>query len=257
MLLLIAICKNELDLDCWIDYHLTIGFDKIFIWDDFSEIPIQYNDSRVEIRLIEEKDKKSFQSKQVIYYTKAINEFKDYFKWIAVFDGDEYLVFDKDRTLQDVLNDYSEYGSVCPNFLAFGNGNHDRKPDGRVFENFTKRSEQNWNGNLMIKSILQSKYFTYMFSMHASRSTKQSVTEMNEIIERDISTISTSNKIWLNHYYVKSREHWETKMKRGAITGHPNDIKTWEHFKIWDRNEIEDTRAIELYYKMKNDRNAK
>ena len=46
-------------------------------------------------------------------------------------------------------------------------------------------------------------------------------------------------------------EAWELKMRRGDISNDPAQIKTWDCFNIWDRNEVEDLRAIELYYKLK------
>lgn len=251
MIVLITIVRDELDMSCWIDYHLTIGFDKIFIWDDHSKIPIEYKDDRVIIEKVPDNFKHSYISKQTDFYEKALANYMNA-DWVACLDGDEYVCFDSSRTLKDILNDYIEYGSLSMNWLAFGSNWHDRHPAGRVFDNYTKRAEQDWAGNKMFKPFFQPKYFKNFICMHQVNSQRPNFTESGEEIlvgQKILATQNaTSNTIWCNHYYSKSRENWETKMTRGDISNDPTQVKPWEYFDIWDRNEVEDYRASQLYY---------
>lgn len=243
MISLVAICKDELDVSCWIDYNLTIGFDNILIYDDFSKIPVTYYDPRVEIKLVDEEDRHTYVEKIIKYYDRGVRHFY-HSDWVAFFDIDEYLVFDPQKELKDVLSEFSEYGAVMPHWRLFGSNGHVDKPEGRVFENFTMRAEDDFSPNWFMKVILQPQYCERFVNAHYAQCVKPSVDENHQVIMPGIYQESPANKLWLNHYFVKSKIHYINRLNRGSVDGLNRD---WNTFDYHDMNEVLDLRAKELY----------
>ena len=91
-----AIAKNENSyINDWVNYHLALGFDKIYLFDNNnSETPyvgdfIDQKD-KVEVINVRDKHEKDFQNK-------CYNDFytSHSFDWCAFIDIDEYIVLDK------------------------------------------------------------------------------------------------------------------------------------------------------------------
>lgn len=245
-----TISKLEQDLDCWLDYYTTLGFD-IAIFDD-NESPIQFKNDNILIFRKEDfffgNAKKLYEKKffrQVHFYNNFVKRYCNDYDWVACLDCDEYLVWDKDLEIDNILKEYSDYAAVCPNWVIFGSNGHTKIPKGRVFKNFTKRHRY---PNAWVKSILQPKYFKSFKDHHTVLSYKDSVTVNGEIISSDKCKNPTQSKLWINHYYCKSMEHWEIRMKRGQLSQHKH---TWESLRSIDKNEVEDTRCKDLYEKYK------
>lgn len=97
--LLSANAKDEHNIIEWIHYHLLLGFDHILVWDDFSEIPIQYSDERVKI--IKQHSKKNDYISGSVVYAK-----RKHFDWIIHLDIDEYLYLGDDVLLKDFCQHY-------------------------------------------------------------------------------------------------------------------------------------------------------
>lgn len=213
-----AITKNELDLECWLDYYLTIGFDKIFLYDDnnIKKIP-----SSEKIKVFDRINCK-YRNNPTIHCMFADFILKEYknFNWIGNFDCDEYLVFDKD--LNSILYDFQEFSSICVNWLCFGSSGYEMKPSGRVFDNYILRAKYFSNH---IKSIINTKYYTRIFNSHYILGSKPNVKPNGEKIETNSKYIMgygeqdpnykiCENIMWLNHYILKSKENWLKKEKK-------------------------------------------
>jgi hypothetical protein len=239
--LICALSKCEMDLECWIDYHLTAGFDLAIL--DENESPVIEGQKRVKVyrglKFIFEK------TRQAEFYNFILK--KTEYDWVALIDCDEYLVWKIDLDIDDILKSFQDFGAVCPNWLNFGSNNHVRKPNGRVFENFTKRNK---TIDKTFKSIVQKKYYISNNHCHYVQSSRPCVTMQNQLVNNWWQTKEINNNdpiIWINHYCCKSREHWNNKIKRGQVLRQVN----WQEFSKFDTNEIEDTRCKELYEKNK------
>jgi len=256
MILLVAIVKDELDLTCWIDYHLTIGIDKIVIWDDFSVVPFFYDDERVEIKQVPE-NWRNVEGRQEHFYAETSNEHHNIADWIICLDADEYIVFNPKENLKDILNDYIEYTAVGANWLMFGSNNFIERPLGRVFDNYILRSEQEWFPNRHIKSFFQPKFALKFITSHLVVGLKPTVNENKIVINTPIveNTDSTSNRLWINHYHHKSEQNYRMRIKRGAVDGIQRDMKRFFD-ELPFTNLVKDLRAKKLYYtKKKEQRN--
>lgn len=122
-----TVIKDEhLYLDEWIRYHLSLGIDHIFIFEDIGsgshkDITAKYGD-KVSLnsilvildgysksRALELKATKK-SNPQYIYIRKGLAYIKGQYDWCFVIDNDEYITFEKDSdSLNDVLSLYVQY----------------------------------------------------------------------------------------------------------------------------------------------------
>ena len=120
---IITIVKDEqLYLEEWIAYHLKLGIDKLFIYEDInssSHLSITSKYKNVELRHVldlfkieqERSDeiirRLNLQKFQNDYFNLAYKEVKPYFDWCFIMDVDEYITIDDD--LHNVLMKYNDY----------------------------------------------------------------------------------------------------------------------------------------------------
>jgi hypothetical protein len=92
-----GIAKDEnIYIDEWIDYHLSIGFDKITIFDDNSHVPLttekQYDIRKVRIMKCPDMPGVKFPETQKRLYEMYYHSIKNSSTYIAFIDIDEFFV---------------------------------------------------------------------------------------------------------------------------------------------------------------------
>ena len=75
------------------------------------------------------------------------------------------------------------------------------------------------------------------------------VNDSNEIIQEAIKLPPSYQKIWVNHYFCKSYEEWERKLKRGKADCY--EIREQKEFDFHDRNEIFDNGMMKYVEEVK------
>ena len=214
-----CIIKDENDyLEEWIKYHLQIGVDQFYIYDNQSILPIQstlsvYIESGI-VKVIPFPG----QTAQLAAYHHFLENYKNECRWIAFIDIDEFIVPKSTfGNLPEFLCSYEKYGGVGLNWLVFGSNGHVYKPKGTQVESFTKRSLKTNPINKHIKSIVQTQYVKsastdpHHFSYTSS---KYCVNENHDRIQGPFSDNST-NLIQINHYVNRSLEEYHEKIARG------------------------------------------
>ena len=232
----VAICCMAKDEDPylieWIDYHLGIGVSRFYIYDNESTIPISTTLSSYVEKGIVKVEPIAGKRMQVTAHKHCLANYGSECQWIAFIDVDEFIV-PKTLTgnLVEFLNAYKKFGGLGINWLVFGSNGHVEKPEGSQFGNFTRRSLKTESRNGHIKSIVQPKYvkkvpkdphhFYFRFPKYC----------VNENFKRIKGAIvpHTSNKIQLNHYYLRSLEEFKLKIAKG-------------------RPDIETSRLLEEFY---------
>jgi hypothetical protein len=103
-----AIAKNENDyINEWCKYHLNLGFDKIFIFDN-NEKTTEYVGNRIDrsisehITIIPAND--CTYGFQVKVYSQFYDKFNKEFDWLAFLDIDEFIVLNKHKSIKDLLS---------------------------------------------------------------------------------------------------------------------------------------------------------
>jgi hypothetical protein len=245
-----AILKNEPNLEEWIIYHYIVGVQHFYLYDNESNIPIQS-------RLL---NKPFFQDlctvipfpgklKQIPAYNHCINHFKNDTIWLAVIDGDEYIVPKEDSTITDFLLKRKQAQSIGINWLMFGTSYHITKQK-YVIDSFI-RCNKNTGENIQIKSIFKPKFVTSLYNPHFV-TTKNCFLCRNackQIIRGPFNhNFQETNKIiQINHYFVRSEEDWRMKQNRGRADTSDNSYKNQKNPHIKD-NDDEDTFCRDKYF---------
>ena len=134
---IITIVKDEqLYLEEWIVYHLNLGIDRLFIYEDInstSHLSITSKYKNVELRNVmdlfkieqERADeiirRLNLQKFQNNYFNLAYKTVKPYFDWCFIMDVDEYITIDDDlHTILAKYNDYDAFMLQWQNYNANG-----------------------------------------------------------------------------------------------------------------------------------------
>lgn len=236
---LVCIAKNEdLYIQEWIDYHLKIGFTKIFIY--ANDWNYQNNNSNIVIIPFNGK------SQQINSY----NDFKKHkahgFHWAAFFDVDEFLVLHKYCCIKSFLENYKDCNAIGINWAMFGNNGHTKiiNNDYSVLNRFTKRAANSYLPNKHIKTIVRLPSSSHQ-KVHCvaeewyNLQKEKRKNSFNLPIDFSIAQI--------NHYYTKSDEELLIKCDRGRADDgtHRNFINTVKENSFL--NEIEDLAALMFF----------
>jgi hypothetical protein len=217
----VAICcivRDEEYLPEWIEFHSSIGVTQFYIYDNESVIPLNkalktYIESGLVI--IEPIQGKA---KQMIAYGHCLKKYGSLCKWMGFIDADEFIV-PKTFTgnLPDFLIPYERFGGLGINWLVFGSNGHVQKPSTLQMESYTRRLPKSNPLNDHVKSIIQPRYVKHIPSgPHHFHYTfgKYSVNE-NFVRFKGPYSPHSSNKIQLNHYWLRSETDFTDKLKRG------------------------------------------
>ena len=239
---ILTVIKNEQEyLDEWIKYHLDLGINHIFIFEDIDsdshkEICDKYGDrvslnsvlsvldeaQRKEAKLVKELNKYSVQH---MYFRNALNylkrEYSDVYDWCFVIDNDEFITLEND-TLEDVLNQFNDYDAFVMSWKWYGANGHITKPLNKgVVETYTKEAEGKRPNQVKTCYKLKTFRSEFLYTHHHP-------TEICNWCNTDYIKnygIATFSKIYIRHYITKSWEEYVWKRKvRGYVWGRERDF---------------------------------
>ena len=234
---IIAVVKNEnLYLKEWLDYHLGLGFDKIFLCDNndgLGELDPFIGD-RVEVV-----NYNSVESVQRQAYTKEFLRLRDSFDWIMFIDIDEYVVLEEDPGIKEFLmhDRFENAQSIRLNWKVFSRGSDlDTSGDYRVFERF--KDPFPMNEETFAKSIIRTT-INYrsgtLFHGHGYYYRTEAVDVLGKKCLNYWSSSVRFNPIhkvaWVNHYPTKTMgEFIRQKYFRGGSNRNPQRYSTLDYF---------------------------
>jgi len=157
--------RDEPNIAEWIAHHLLLGFDKIFVIDHLSKVPIRTMlktnfDDKVNIIRIDDDTiglKLKFM-KQAVNIAKTHNA-----SWMLYLDADEFLNLNNHTNVKDYLLNFSQADSIGVNWLMFGSSGYIEQPTGLITENFI-RSELRLNQH--VKSLVRPSQVINIVSPH-------------------------------------------------------------------------------------------
>ncbi|MFK7952130.1 MAG: glycosyltransferase family 92 protein [Ekhidna sp.] len=244
--------KNENPyLKDWIDYHLKVGVDHFYLYDqdgseEAKEILKPYEDKGVVTRhpwthmdgtKYDGATKWWQRNKNHMGFAHAANTYRKDFQWLMKIDVDEFLFpLDGKIHLHDWLKTVDEKkikGVKLPR-INFGNNGFDTKPEGSVMEAYTKR-EANYSDHKDLGNgdFLSSNRFAYSAHWWHYKPYKfgSMLTDHEEIGWR------------INHYYTKSLEEYLSR--QNVSGGRPVGREGFDE-KNNGCNEIEDKSILKL-----------
>lgn len=245
---LVCIAKNEdYYINEWIQYHLKLGFDDIFVYknnwnfDDTKILAknvkwITFNGNRVQLNA----------------YNSFISQNINNYDWAAFFDVDEFLCI-PNMTLKDYLTQMNIFYGIGINWKFFGDNGLTFSNDYSVLKRFTKCQQ---SCNMHIKTILhlsklKMKYSNSSITFRDPHSIQLSMNN-NLIVSSNGKQFihgpfnkNYNDTIVLNHYFCKTRQEFENKKLRGrALSPKPIDDNL---FIAHNFNEVENTIAYDFF----------
>lgn len=209
MFYICTVIKNEHTyLKEWIEYHLSLGVDKICLFEDgdntHADIVKDYD--KVELKKAENGDKSHLQLQRDVYNNFLQNTMK-IGDWCAFIDADEFLMGMDVPTIKSTFNDLQEISVIWKIFNA---NRHEKSVKSRLTE-FTEPIK-NWSSYLShdSKSIIHklSDNLRFKSGIHHLY-----LPETNIVKQK----AQWGNKLWINHYYTGSLEDWKRRLERGAF----------------------------------------
>lgn len=270
---IVAIIRDEgLYLQEWIDYHINVGVNKFYIYDNGSndntfEILQPYiDDNIVDYLYVDDDDfDRSKINLQIAVYNDAIIRHKYDTRFMIFIDIDEFVLPYKENNILNVVENIMSCNKAAAGIViywrCFGSSGLIKRPLGGVLRNYTYRGYDNfWNNNL-VKTIANPRLIEGFF--HAPHECNYfygccSLNENGEVRhKKGVCCTNSANKIRINHYFVKSREDWKLKMKRGRVDmprGNNIEGRTWDMFQASDCNDLYDNDINRYISKVKSKR---
>lgn len=137
----LSICTNFKDevkyLKEWLDYHIEIGVDHFYLYDNNSEdnyaevLKPYYDEGYITLKKV-----KSNPAKPKVYED-FLNNHKFETYWVAFVDCDEFITFKHENTnAYKFFKNYEDYPAVGLNWLMFGSSNLEKNENNLVLDKF-------------------------------------------------------------------------------------------------------------------------
>ena len=259
---IVCIAKKEHQyIEEFVKYHLALGFNKIFLYDNedeptYKEILKNYLDKVYVMHYPGNNFEKGVQYKVLDDF--VVNILKNpgnnsFFKitHVAHIDIDEFIVLKKHTCINDFIKEYikDDCEGIAINWKFFGSNNLIENTFEPVTLRFTKCQKI---ADKHIKTLFSIKNFKHFNTVHDVKLFQGHIKLTNGIVVNnpghdhkiDISVIQ------LNHYKSKTYEEFKSIRQRGRA-----DLKNQlnenidENFKCYDKNEVEDLWAFNFYKK--------
>ena len=200
----------------WIDWHLSLGFEHVYIYDNgteekVDEIVDEYS-TKIKNKITVIDWSGSHAHIQQDAYNHFMENYKQDTRWGLFIDSDEFLRFT--NGISDVntfLKDYEDYTEVWGYEVEYNANGHETYEDSPVRSRFTHQVDTRegfyWKNFIQVNRIDS-------FLMHYAYYDKQkNLMFKNEQSNQDLFVIE--------HYYTKSWEEWQWKIKeRGGADPH-------------------------------------
>ena len=240
-------------LEEWLEFHLLVGFDHFFLYDNNSS-----DDYRAVLDPYIARGQVTLtvwpgvaQMKHILAHCLDTNRQEG--RWMAFIDDDEFIFGAKTERLQDALSPYTSYAGVAVCWQLFGSSGHERRPPGLVTENFRLRAAK---PNEHVKCIVNTtKVVTPTVLGHSFEclAGETIVDENFKPVTGPFAAEPSSEVLCLNHYISKSFE--EMRRRRSRLPPCKDEtIFTYEQYAASDAqlNEFEDTRIQRFVPRLKS-----
>jgi hypothetical protein len=246
----------------WLDYHLLLGVEHFFVYDNNSRRPIRTTVAKYVRRgLVTVYDwPETTAGRQCRAYAECLQNHGREFFWIGFIDTDEFIVPANGKKLPQFLRRYEPYGALGIFWLCFGSNGLLKKPKRGVLRSFIRRSHESFESNEHVKCIVNTRFAVpepaadpHQFHFAPGYF---AVDENENPILGPRRRPRTSQQIRLNHYIVRSRVEFVAKIRRGGGNSSA-DLKQYAGA-YWDKHEaacnaIEDRTVLDIVRKFKTD----
>jgi hypothetical protein len=238
-----AIVKDEADyIEEWIEYHLIRGVEHFYIYDN------NCVDGTIwKLRPYIEAGTVTVISwpqmhKQAASYEDCLRKYGEFSQWIAFIDIDEFL--DSAGAIKYRLHDYRGYAGVALHWVFYGG--EEARTHGLVTERFLHHGDPDEHVKTIVNMDFRHNVQFPQFHHHLP---KGSIVDENlKPILLPRSPGGTASKIWIRHYFGKSREEYLRKANKGRVDiDRKRDLKDFDVYnqkKHFNSSGLEDAARI-------------
>jgi len=241
---LCLICKDENDyLQEWLDYHILAGVERFYIFDNESQVGLRETLKdyirRGWVKIMECPGK----GVQLEVYDACLRMFGANTRWMGFIDTDEFLVPKTTQDLKVFLQDYEAFAGLAVSSLFFGSNQQRSRPDIGQLAGYTMRTDETFFENEIIKSIVQPDQVLMPNSPHDFIYNEKSWCVNEKKLRVDYQRFPNSiEKIQLNHYFCRSLDEIDTKLRRGR--GDAGEPWRRHRFEMVNARSVVEDRAI-------------
>jgi len=233
-----CIAKNENNyIREWVEYHIQLGFSKIFIFDNndlWGEIFDDLLDDHIHSGKVQVINCRGTFNFQLNAYNDCYQRFGNDFDWIAFFDVDEFLTFPSDSLYKNIVEylrfvEGKGFDLVHINWMCYGDNNIVDYNTNHVLKRFirpldlNKKIDYDFPENNHIKSIVKGGLGVVNYdSVHTPLSDKFNVCDGDGEKLQDNTPFCpyTFKTIYLRHFVTKTISEYIQKAKKGRSDGY-------------------------------------
>lgn len=252
--------EEDLYLQEWIDYHLKLGFDDIFIyqnnWRFKNPIPhTKVHFMEWDVDSLPPEGKKTWEwNRHAMCYTNFGRQHFNEFEWAAFFDVDCFLTLKQTDDVKEFIKEFDHIPQrqIVINFAMFGDNGISTfdKNHTSVLERFTKRWGKPYNHSYY--SFLPICKLHENFDRHSIHFIDgEDWIDVDFVLGNGFNGSARQvsfNKAQLNHYYTKTLEEWRIKCEKTRAEG---DFFTPDFSGFYSNNfnDVEDLHALNFFRK--------
>ena len=247
---IVCIAKYESDyIKSFVDYHLKIGFDEIYIYDNENEPTYEKLLNNPKVKVIHLPNNNYHKAVQYIVLEDFAKKYISSFTHITHIDIDEYIVLKKHSNIKDFIREYiiGDCAGIGINWRFFGSNGHLEKTDTPDPIRFTRCELK---GNIHIKTLFDVTYFEKFITPHSIK-IKQDMfikNTNNDIIYGPLNNNIDFSVIQLNHYKCKTLPEFKYIRTRGRADLCRNPKEDIIHsFELYNLNEIEELTILKYF----------
>ncbi len=210
---MVAIVRNENEyLEEWVRYHVEeMGFEHFYIYDNESEVPVKDYLESVDFQYLDRITVIPWKTSRASQED-ACNDFlanhSKQTKWFLAADPDEYVVpKDDSKTLREFLGESGQYATIKCLWRHYNANGQVSKTDGTDMERFTQSTDwEDWKhgGKKFAQSNRIARFRSYVPVERMGARTL----DWDDAVATDF--------FRLNHYFTRSWEEWQQKIRRGS-----------------------------------------
>lgn len=229
-----TIFKNEARYIAeWIDFHRFLGISHFYLYDNGSTddgpaIARAYERLGL-ATLIPWRNFNPQINLQTLGYAHALSNFGAGYRWMGLFDIDEFMYPVSGASLVETLDGYRDVPALGVVGLHFGTSGHETPPEGLVIEAYRQsvslRDQMPLPFLLHTKCFVQPSRIAATRNAHSFRLAEQDAacfTETRAPIRKAAHNQAdqlSCDVIRYNHYFTRSRSEFEAKLMRSSVRG--------------------------------------
>jgi len=210
--------QEERYLKEWIEHHLNLGIDFIYIYDNNDEDGLDdflknvlTEDACNKIEVIPWHEPMELQ--QFAALEDCISKHKFDIKWLLTIDVDEFLALE--MPLKDFLMEFEDASEIFLSWESFNANGQLYYEDKPVMERFTETfycKDAGGQGKIFFRPTR-----LLHWGIHSTSLTKgKTVNVLHKEIVAPQPFANIYQKAWIKHYFTKSLEEWNDKIRRGC-----------------------------------------